>query len=551
LLVKHDMEWDRTTDVIVVGSGPAAYSAALSASSTGCEVLMLEKAAESGGTTQRIQHRAQIWIPNNAYMRVKNISDPRDMALKYMAKLAQPLRYEPDAPTLGLSEHDYSLIAAFYDHGSEAINALVEAGALDTAHDAEQPDYSAEFPENVAPLGRCICPKAVHDPAAELGNGPDLMAQLHSGAVRHGIELLLEHDVRECISIDDAIVGVAAVHAKGTMRVRARRGIVFGTGGFLHNPDLCDEFLRCPIFGGCAVSTNTGALVSIASPLGAAFDNMTQAWWSEVVLELALENRSVPSTVWMPGGDAMILVNRHGRRVVNEKMPYNERGQVHYQWDAAAGEFPNRVLFCLFDDSVAQMPAHGSGPMRHPVPLPGENPPWVISGASWDELAAKIKERLEGIAQRTGGYRLADGFVATLKDTIRRFDGFAAQGRDLDFHRGETPIQLHWGGTGRPGNERNPTMFPFSARGPYHAVMLGGGAIDTKGGPKTDSNGRVLDRAGNAIPGLFGAGNCVASPAGRAYWGPGGTLGPALVFGYLAGKAAAAGLTERSVRQPD
>lgn len=523
-------------DVIVVGSGPAAYSAAVAAASSGSEVLMLEKAAQSGGTTQRIEHRAQIWIPNNAFMRVNKIPDPRDMALKYMAKLAQPSLYQADDPTLGLSSHDYSLIAAFYDNAATAIDGLSEAGALDPAHDAEQPDYSAEIPENAAPLGRCIAPKT---PAGGLGNGPELMGQLHAGATRHGVELLLEHDVRECLNSDGAIAGAVAAHTNGTLRVRARKGIVFGTGGFLQNPELCDEFLRCPIFGGCSVPTNTGAFVGIASTLGADFDNMAQAWWSEVVLEVALENRSVPSTVWMPGGDAMILVNRHGRRVVNEKMTYNERGQVHYQWDAAAEEFPNRVLLCVFDDSVARMPAHGSGPMRLPVPLPGENPPWLISGATWGELTTNIQERLEGIAQRTGGYRLADGFTANLKDTVTRFNGFAEQGRDLDFHRGESPLQLHWGGMGRAGNERNPTMFPFSSEGPYHAVMLGGGAIDTKGGPKTDMNGRVLDKAGNAIPGLFGAGNCVSASAGRAYWGPGGTLGPALVFGFLAGKAVA------------
>ena len=533
------MDWDRTTDVVVIGSGPAAYSAAVSAASAGSEVLMLEKAAESGGTTRRIQHRAQIWIPNNSFMRAKNIPDPREMALRYMAKLAHPSLYDPGDPSLGLSKRDYSLIAAFYDHGAAAIAGLVEAGALDLAHDAEQPDYSAEIPENVAPLGRCICPTAGQYPAAVLGNGPDLIAQLHVGAVRHGAELLLDHEILECVSTNGAVVGALVANARGIVRVRARKGIVFATGGFLHNPDLCDEFLRCPIFGGCAVPTNTGAFVPIASALGADFGNMTQAWWSEVVLEQALENRSVASTVWMPGGDAMILVNRHGRRVVNEKMPYNERGQIHYQWDAVVGEYPNRLLFCLFDDSVARMPAHGSSPMRQPVPLPGENPPWVISGSSWNELAVNIQHRLEVITQRTGGYRLSSGFVANLKDTVGRFNGFAERGQDLDFQRGETPIQLHWGGIGREGNDRNPTMFPFSARGPYHAVILAGGAIDTKGGPKADAMGRVLDKAGNPIPGLYGAGNCVAAPAGQAYWGPGGTLGPALVFGYLAGKAVA------------
>jgi predicted oxidoreductase len=83
-------------------------------------------------------------------------------------------------------------------------------------------------------------------------------------------------------------------------------------------------------------------------------------------------------------------------------------------------------------------------------------------------------------------------------------------------------------------------MHPFSQAGPYHCVILGAGAIDTKGGPLTDCDGRVLAGNGRPVPGLFGAGNCVASASGQAYWGPGCSLGLAITFGYLAGRQAAA-----------
>ena len=71
--------------------------------------------------------------------------------------------------------------------------------------------------------------------------------------------------------------------------------------------------------------------------------------------------------------------------------------------------------------------------------------------------------------------------------------------------------------------------------------------LDTKGGPVTDEDARVLDTMGSPIPGLYGAGNCVASPAGQAYWGPGGTVGVAFIFGFIAGKHAAT----QSDRRPD
>lgn len=78
-------------------------------------------------------------------------------------------------------------------------------------------------------------------------------------------------------------------------------------------------------------------------------------------------------------------------------------------------------------------------------------------------------------------------------------------------------------------------MYPFSTSGPYHAILIGGGTLDTTGGPKINAKAQVIDTAGKAIPGLYGAGNCIASPAGQAYWSAGGTLGPALTFGYIAG----------------
>src|SRR5688572_12129863 len=121
---------------------------------------------------------------------------------------------------------------------------------------------------------------------------------------------------------------------------------------------------------------------------------------------------------------------------------------------------------------------------------------------------------------------------------MARFDGFARAGVDEDFHRGESPIEVKWNGAGRPGSA-NPTMAPFSG-GPYHCVILGAGAFDTNGGPRIDTRARVLDVTGSPIPGLYGAGNCIASVAGQSYWGPGGTIGPALTFGYIAGLHAAA-----------
>ncbi len=150
--------WDHETDVVVVGSGGAAFAAAVTARQAGAEVIMLERAARPGGTT--LISGNEYWIPNNSLMVAAGLTDPREDALKYMARLAYPQLYDPEAPTLGLSQRNYDLIATFYDTGAEAVDAFAEWGALHSRIQASfgysenpiaDPDYSADLPEDKAP----------------------------------------------------------------------------------------------------------------------------------------------------------------------------------------------------------------------------------------------------------------------------------------------------------------------------------------------------------------------------------------------------------------
>jgi succinate dehydrogenase/fumarate reductase flavoprotein subunit len=169
--------------------------------------------------------------------------------------------------------------------------------------------------------------------------------------------------------------------------------------------------------------------------------------------------------------------------------------------------------------------------------MPGEEVRYILKGETLEELAARIEERLAELKEHTGGVMLAPEFVPNLEASIERYNGFARTGVDDDFGRGSSAIAAYWSGEPRPG-ARN-TMHEFRDRGPYYSMLLVAGALDTKGGPKTNAKSQVLNTHGEPIPGLYGAGNCVASPAGQAYWGPGGTIGPAITFGWIAGLHAA------------
>ncbi|MCX4242017.1 FAD-dependent oxidoreductase [Paraliomyxa miuraensis] len=542
--------WHHQADVVIVGSGAAALAAASAAAAEGVDVIVLEAASEAGGTTRR--SGGAMWIPNNSLMQAAGLTDPRNEALALMAQLAHPSIYDPDSPTLGLSQHAYDLLAAFYDNGADVVDALTAAGALDLiilpplgygTSPISDPDYHAELPQNAAPIGRVLTaqtpPGSFEWPGVYLADG--MIAHVQS----LGIPILLEHRVEHVIAGPlGSVLGVVANHAGQKVRVRAKRGVVFATGGFTHDPRKVLSFTRGPIFGTGAVPQGSGAFLDIATGLGAAIGNLANGFFFQVALEAALESGGAISQpdafVFLPYGDSMIIVDKHGRRIVNEKAMYHERTQSHFVY--TYNEFPNLVQIMIWDDPVMQEPTFW--PWRGGVPFPGASSPWVMTGNTLQELSDAIAARLQslqgqhGIAAAVGpDVALSPDFATNLAATIDRFNGFAATGVDLDFHRGETPLEPAWQGPSRGAPNR--TMTAFTPAGPYYALLLGAGTLDSCGGPVINQSGEVLRPDGTSIPGLYGAGNCIASPTGQGYFGAGGTIGPAIVFGYLAGRAAA------------
>ena len=126
-----------------------------------------------------------------------------------------------------------------------------------------------------------------------------------------------------------------------------------------------------------------------------------------------------------------------------------------------------------------------------------------------------------------------------LEDTVARWNELSARGDDADFNRGKSAHDRWWGDPSL-GDGPQATLGPLDTA-PFYAVRVYSGALGTKGGPRTDGNGQVLDVDGRPIAGLYAAGNAMGSVMGMTYGGAGGTLGPALVFGYLAGRHAAGG----------
>ena len=295
--------------------------------------------------------------------------------------------------------------------------------------------------------------------------------------------------------------------------IRARRGVILGSGGFEHNEQMRVKYQRAPITTEWTVGAkaNTGDGIIAAEKLGAALDIMEDAWWGPTVPLVgapwfALSERNSPGS---------IIVNMSGKRFMNESMPYVEA--CHHMYGGEYGQGPgpgeNIPAWLVFDQQYRDRYIFAGLQPGQRIPKKWLESGVIVKADTLEELAAKA-----GLP--------ADALTAT----VERFNGFARSGVDEDFHRGESAYDRYYGD---PTNKPNPNLGEIS-HAPYYAAKMVPGDLGTKGGVRTDVHGRALRDDGSVIDGLYAAGNVSAPVMGHTYPGPGGTIGPAMTFGYLA-----------------
>jgi 3-oxosteroid 1-dehydrogenase len=526
--------WDAEVDVIAVGSGGAALAGACGAIDNGATVLVLEKADFVGGTTSKSGGGS--WVPNSHHMQAAGLPDDRDTFLRYCARVSFPELYNDQSPTYGLMPNNLKLLETFYDNAARVFKKLDESGAHPTTMAMSwdnQPgaDYHGQIEENGQIRGRQTSPR---DEDGNEGFGFHMIMHMQAYVEERGATVLTEHRVTRILRDETGrVIGVEAETPEGNKRFRALKGVIFGSGGFTQNPEMRANYLRTPIMGGCAVPANEGDLILMASEVGAKFGNLNEAWNQQVVLEEVLEFSSVASGVFFLGGDSSIAVNRFGKRMYDEKYVYPERSRSHQVYDQWSGSYPNLYQIFIFDHQAREF-----GGMLVPT-LDTDVSSTTTVADTLEELAEKVQARFDALSDRIGTYKLDPAFLDNLKETIARYNGFAETGVDTDFHRGEAPADAFFHSAANKRDYPNPYMAPISETGPYYAVLLGAGALDTKGGPVFNENGQVLDIHDQPIAGFYVAGNAGASPSGKSYLGGGGTLGLGVTFGYMAGEHAA------------
>jgi 3-oxosteroid 1-dehydrogenase len=542
VLQASTVRWDETADLVVVGSGVAGAAAAFGALEAGAMPLVLERAATIGGTFAK--SAGAFWIPGNDALRANGVDDDPEQAMRFIARCARPVSYNPGDPHLGLEPWEHALLEAYVQRGSTVVRALEAAGVLTTEFPDYGIDYQSRLPENVVKRGRVGMPMSPdgREPIRGVGQahrfGDELCAR--------GVALRYGHRVVAVVVDDGEVVGVR-VQVDGQFRhIRATGGVVFASGGFTHAPDLRRAYLHPSVLGGAAVHSNTGDFVRIAVELGLPLYGMGDPWMAPMPIEIADDEHVCP--LFVTPGDSMLMVNRYGHRVLNEKGVYNEVARVFARWDTQRMEYTNLLMFLVFDDRVRQLwgPPASYDDVRAKQEWPLESlgdyskdERVVISAPDLPALASAIQDRLVPLSDRTAALTLDDGFADELERSIARFGEFARKGRDDDFGRGQNPIEQVFGGPHRAGNDcPDATMYPLAEHGPYHAIIVSAGTLDTRGGPRCNPDGQILDVHGSPVPGLYGAGNCTASPFVQGYPAGGVPNGSALIFGYAAGRHA-------------
>jgi succinate dehydrogenase/fumarate reductase flavoprotein subunit len=511
-----------TRSVVVVGSGAAGLAAALGASGAGADVLVLERAPAVGGTTA--MSGGVVWMPAHGRAGLTTaIDDSVEDALAYVGAAAD-------------GDLDVGLVEAFVSDTRRVAEEIEKRTPLQWEVLEHWPDYRGELP-GAASGGRSLWPRPLRlapeievrvqgafdqpSPATDASapandgvvlrghvRGRALVGGLLAAIVDAGVEVRIGARAERLALDGDRVVGVIVDGHVESGRV------VLASGGFQHDAGLVGEFLPgAPIVpmgpAGCG-----GDGLRMALAVDADLANTSEAWWMPAMhapgeqVDGTRHYRPLHGERAQPGA---IMVDGSGRRFVDEAQNYGDVGRAMRRIGSRRPRSPGAPWWLVFDAAHRR---------RYPVgPLGpgGPDPQWLARA-----------DDLDALARGTG--MPPDALV----DSVMRFNAGAATGTDPDFGRGTYPYDRWIGDQSAP----HPTLAPLG-EAPFYALEVHLGCMGTKGGPRTDDRGRVLSRRGVSVAGLYAAGNAAASPFGTATAAGGATLGPALVFGFRAGEAAA------------
>ena len=537
------MEWNEQFDVVVVGAGAGGLVAAITAANKGLKTALIEKASAWGGSSAL--SGGGLWIPNNHVSKKAGLKDSEEEALLYMdsiithdgpgATRERKVAYVQNGPKmvqfledLGMKWVAGELYPDYYPEapggkiGRSIEGAIFNAKKLGVLEktlrigelEAPIPLYSGkvaslpkaftnakDFNTVVGMFANGFKHKIKGEKAISIGAG--LVSALLKIAVEQGVHLQLSTPLKDIVFEGDSVAGIQ-VEKNGQPYAIETKHVILASGGFEHNPELRKKYHNVGTEWTSASPDNTGDILLITEKHGFDTDLLDDAWWGPATLDqdgarkFLVYERSMPHS---------FIVDQTGQRYFNESQSYTdaghailerqeENGKAIHSWLIMESRNRNKYIFGSMLPRMTPKEAIEKG--------------FIIKADTIEELAQKCGIELEG-----------------LQETVTRFNGFVEKGIDEDFGRGNSAYDNYYGDP----KYKNPNLGKME-KPPYYAVKIFPGDLGTKGGIVTNELGQAL-RNGHPVEGLYATGNCSASVMGRVYAGPGSTLGPTTVFGYI------------------
>ncbi|NRB37928.1 MAG: FAD-binding protein [Pseudomonadales bacterium] len=564
------MQWELEADVIIVGSGLGAMTAALCLKEMGVEdILIIEKANKFGGTSA--VSGGGIWIPNNHLAKACGATDSNDEAKAYVTA------------TTAAGKVPETLIDTYIENANKMLK-FVTSRAKEIAYISLEhyPDYYMHA-EGAKAGHRSLEPKPInwdqlgddmatmqethhmmylfdrigftqvegHDlvtrspgwwkimlklvlkylfetlwrikyktkRARRLACGAAGTARMFLALKNRGISVTLNCALTDLVTDDnDRVIGVHAKdHGRG-ITIRARKAVILGSGGFEYNQKLREEYLPQPTstqWSSGGIHTNTGDSLQACLKLNAKTRLMDGAWWcttinapDEPAPRLAIMEKSLPGSC---------VVNMRGERIANESQNYMAYATDFFK--SHSEDTPNHPSYMIFDKRFRD--SYMVGPLLDVKSRPDKSLP----KSYFEEGFMAIEESIDALAKKLGIDK--DG----LNTTITKMNGYATTGIDLEFQRGESQYDKYYGDE---SVSPNPCLHAIE-QAPFYAIRIDPGEFGTHGGMDITPHAQVLKEDGSVIEGLYAIGNCAAAIL-PSYPGPGSTLGPAMTFAYQAAK---------------
>jgi len=556
---------DVAYDIAVLGAGAAGLACAATAAQMGCRVLVVERTGHVGGTSA--YSAGTLWVPNTRHARAIGVDDDSEKAADYLDRAVG-------------NRSPRALRDRFLSAGPDAVDFLEDKAGVRLRARPFHPDYLSDIPGSTAfgralepipfdgrllgedfdlvrppipeftifggmmvdrddiasllsmtrsrksflhalkLLGRYAADRLRHRRGTRLVMGNALVGNLLLAARKAGVEIATNARVDQFLETNGVVEGIVVEQGNARRRVRVSRGVMLASGGFAGNEPLRSRYVPAsvPSFGPGAPGPK-GELHAMAMELGGFHGR--DAWQSCFWAPCSVNRRDdgslavFPHFVFDRSKPGTVCVGRDGNRFVNESISYHLFGATMIERDEEGSTIP---AFLIADQAAINK--YGLGMVR-----PGARglkrylaSGYVVEGRTVSELAESL-----GID------------AANLRLTLARMSDYAASGVDPEFGRGSTVYQR---ANGDPAHGPNPTLGSLETP-PFYAVRLYPCDIGSAQGFVTDAEARVLREDGTPVENLYAIGSDMQSIMGGVYPGPGITLGPGIVFGYLAAKHAA------------